>query len=270
MDDIVIIRGGGDIATGVAHRLHRSGFKVLILEIANPTVIRRTVSFAQAIFDGETVVEGVKAIKVNNKEEIYRCWENEAVPVIVDENLDILKEIKADVLVDAILAKKNLGTTKNLAPITIGLGPGFEAGVDVDAVIETNRGHYLGSVILEGFAEPNSGVPGVINGYGIERVIRAPKSGIISHKLKIGDLVKKDDIVAFVDQVPVNAPIDGVLRGLIMEGLEVYQGMKIGDVDPRGIKEHCYSISEKARAIGGGVLEAILHLKKIKRIGRSC
>jgi len=270
MDDIVIIRGGGDIATGVAHRLHRSGFKVLVLEIAKPTVIRRTVSFAQAIFDCETVVEGVKALRVNNKEEINRCWEDGNIPVIIDENLNILKEIKADVLVDAILAKKNLGTTKDLAPITIGLGPGFEAGVDVDVVIETNRGHYLGSVIFEGFAEPNSGVPGLINGYGIERVVRSPANGIIRHRLKIGDLVKKDEIIAYVNQVPVKAPIDGVLRGLIMEELEVYEGMKIGDVDPRGVKEYCYSISEKARAIGGGVLEAILYLKRIKGIGKSC
>ncbi|WIV12546.1 selenium-dependent molybdenum cofactor biosynthesis protein YqeB [Proteiniborus sp. MB09-C3] len=261
MEDIIVIRGGGDIATGVVHRLHRSGFKILILEIEKPTVIRRTVSFAQAVFDGSTVVEGVKAVKVNNKEEIYKCWEDKNLPVIIDENLNILNEIKADVLVDGILAKENLGTSKNLAPITVALGPGFEAGVDVDVVIETKRGHYLGSLIFDGFAEPNSGIPGIINGFGKERVIKSPADGIIRHVSKIGDIVKKDDIIAYVDEVPVKASIDGVLRGLIMEELEVHEGLKIADVDPRGIQEYCNSISEKARAVGGGVLEAILYLK---------
>ncbi len=261
IEDVVVIRGGGDIATGVAHRLHRSGFKVLIIEIEKPTVIRRTVSFAQAAFDGQTIVEGVKAIKVNNIEEIYNCWENRDIPIIIDEELKILKEIKADVLVDAILAKRNLGTSRAMAPITIGLGPGFEAGVDVDVVIETQRGHYLGSLIFEGFAEPNSGIPGIIGGYGKERVIHSPADGIIQHISKIGDLVKKDDTIAFIGEVPVKASIDGVLRGLIMGGLEVNKGLKIADVDPRGIQIYCNSISEKARAIGGGALEAILYLK---------
>ncbi|WP_352418377.1 selenium-dependent molybdenum cofactor biosynthesis protein YqeB [Proteiniborus sp.] len=261
IDDIVVIRGGGDIASGVAYRLHRSGFKVLILEIEKPTVIRRTVSFAQAVFDGDTVVEGAKAVKVNSKEEIYKCWENKDIPIIIDEQLNILKEIKADVLIDGILAKKNLGTNKNLAPITIALGPGFEAGVDADVVIETKRGHYLGSLIFEGFAEPDSGIPGIINGYGKERVIKSPADGVIHHISKIGDLVKKDQTIALIEGVPVKASIDGVLRGLIMEGLEVYKGLKIADVDPRGVKEYCNTISEKARAVGGGVLEAILYLK---------
>lgn len=260
-NDVVIIRGGGDIATGVAHRLHRSGFKVLILEIEKPTVIRRTVSFAQAMFDGYTIVENVKAVKVNSKEEIYKCWENKDIPIIIDEQLNILKDIKPDALVDGILAKKNLGTSRDLAPITIGLGPGFEAGVDVDVVIETQRGHYLGSLIFEGFAEPNSGIPGIINGFGKERVIKSPADGVIRHISEIGDIVKKGDIIAFIEDVPVKASIDGVLRGLIMEGLEVYEGLKIADVDPRGIKEYCNSISEKARAVGGGVLESILFLK---------
>lgn len=261
MEDVVVIRGGGDIATGVAHRLHRSGFKVLLLEIEKPTVIRRTVSFAQAIFDGQTTVEDTKAIKVNNIEDIYKCWADNNIPIMVDEKLEVLKEIKADILVDGILAKENLGTSKNLAPITIALGPGFEAGVDVDVVIETNRGHYLGSLIFEGFAEPNSGIPGIINGFGKERVIKSPAHGIVKNISKISDLVKAGDTIAYVDDVPVKAPIDGVLRGLIIEGLEVNEGLKMADVDPRGIKEYCNSISEKARAIGGGVLEAILFLK---------
>ncbi len=265
MNDIVIIRGAGDIATGVAHRLHRSGFKVLLLEIEKPTVIRRTVSFAQALFDGQTVVEGVKAIKVDKIEDIYKCWEEKNIPIIIDENLNILNDIKADVLVDGILAKDNLGTNRRLAPITIALGPGFEAGVDVDVVIETNRGHYLGSLIFEGSAEPNTGVPGIISGYGIERVIKSPAEGVIRHISKIGDIVKKDEVIAYVDDVAIRATIDGVLRGLIMDGLEVYKGLKIADIDPRGNVEHCYSISEKARAIGGGVLEAILYLKNLRK-----
>lgn len=264
IDEIVVIRGGGDIATGVAHRLHRSGFKVLILEIDKPTVIRSTVSFAQAIFEDQTIVEGVKAIKISEKEEIFKCWESNVIPIMIDENLSILKEIRADVLVDAILAKKNLGTSRDLAPITIGLGPGFKSGVDVDVVIETNRGHYLGSLIFEGFAEPNSGIPGIINGYGKERVIKSPVHGTMKHVSKIRDMVKKDQIIAYVDDTPVRATIGGVLRGLIMEGLEVSEGFKIADIDPRGIKEYCDTISEKARAIGGGVLEAILYLKKTK------
>ena len=262
MNDIVIIRGAGDIATGVAHRLHRSGFKVLLLEIEKPTVIRRTVSFAQAVFDGQVVVEDVKAIKVNKIEDIHKCWEEENIPIIIDEKLDILNNIKADVLVDGILAKENLGTSEDLAPITIGLGPGFEAGIDVDVVIETNRGHYLGYLIFEGTAEPNTGIPGLISGYGKERVVKSPADGVIRHVSKIGELVKKQDVIAYVDDVPVRATLDGVLRGLIMEGLEVYKGLKIADIDPRGIIEHCYSISEKARAIGGSVLEAILYFKK--------
>lgn len=261
MDDIAIIRGGGDIATGVAHRLHRSGFKVLIVEIEKPTVIRRTVSFAQAVFQHSTEVEGVRAIKASNIEDIYKCWEERSIPIIIDEKLNILKEIKADILVDGILAKENLGTSRDLAPITIALGPGFEAGVDVDVVIETKRGHYLGSLIFEGFAEPNSGIPGIINGFGKERVIKSPADGVIRHICRIGDLVKKEEIIAYVNEVPVKATIDGVLRGLIMEELEVWKDLKIADVDPRGIKEYCNSISEKARAVGGGVLEAILYLK---------
>lgn len=261
-DIVVAIKGGGDIATGIAHKLYRSGLRVLIMEISKPTVIRRTVSFAQAIFEEEYIVEGVKAKKVNEKEEILTCWEKGIIPVLIDEEMKILQDIKADVFVDATIAKKNLGINKSLAPITIAAGPGFEAGVDVDAVIETNRGHYLGSLIFEGFAEPDSGIPGIINGYGKERVIKAPACGIIKHASKIGDIVKKDDIIAYTGYIPVRATIDGVLRGLIMEGLEVVKGFKIADVDPRGIKEYCYSISEKARAVGGGVLEAILYLNR--------
>lgn len=259
--DIVILRGGGDIATGIAHRLHRSGFKILILDINEPTMVRRTVSFASAIFHGDYTIDGVKVIKANNLNEINAIWDDKNIPIIVDENLEILNEIKPDIMVDAILAKKNLGTKKDMAPITIGVGPGFSAGDDVDLVVETCRGHDLGRVIFEGSAIPNTGIPGIIAGYGKERVLRAPSDGKIKNISKIGDVVKKGNIVSYVDEEPVKATLDGVLRGLIMDGLDVEEGLKIGDVDPRAVVEHCFSISDKARAVGGGVLEAILYMR---------
>lgn len=259
--DTVILRGGGDIATGIAHRLYKSGFKILILDINKPTMVRRTVSFASAIFDGDYTIDGVKAVKANNLKEINKIWDDKNIPILVDENLEILNEIKADILIDAILAKKNLGTNKDMAPITIGVGPGFSAGIDVDLVVETSRGHYLGKVIFEGNAIPNTGIPGIIGGYGKERVLKSPCAGKIKNISKIGDVVKIGDIVAYVDEEPVKATLDGVLRGLIMDGLIVTNRMKIGDIDPRGVVKHCYSISDKARAVGGGTLEAILYMK---------
>lgn len=262
--DIVVIRGGGDIASGIAHRLYRSGFKVLILEIEKPTMIRRKVSFASAIYEGEIVVEGVKAIKINNIEDIYRIWEKESIPVIIDSKCSILNEIKADILIDATLAKKNLGIRKDMASITIGVGPGFNAGEDVDVVIESCRGHDLGKLIFKGYAKADTGVPGEILGYSIERVIKAPCDGIIRNLLDIGDRVKKGQIIAYIDNEPIKAKIDGVLRGFITNGLKVKKGLKIGDIDPRGVREYCFTISDKARAIGGSVLEAILYLKNKK------
>lgn len=263
-DDIVIIRGGGDLATGIIQKIYRSGFKILILEIDKPTVIRRTVSFARAIFDGQAIVEGVKVVKVNNTNEIFEIWNQGHVPVMADKECGILNEIKPDILVDAILAKKNLGTHKGMAPITIGVGPGFTAGEDVDVVIETKRGHDLGKLIFSGTAIQDTGVPGEILGYGKERLIKSPCAGKISNLCDIGELVKKDQILAHVDNEPVIAQIDGVLRGIIENNSEVKKGLKIGDIDPRGIKEHCFTVSDKARSIGGGVLEAILYLKKLK------
>ena len=262
MDDLVVLRGGGDIATGIAHRLHRSGFKVLILDIEKPTMVRRTVSFASAIFDGSYIIDGVKAVNATSIEDIKLIWNDNNIPVIIDNDLQILNEIKPDILVDAILAKKNLGTKKDIAPITIGVGPGFSAGDDVDLVVETCRGHYLGKVIFESEAITNTGIPGIIAGYGKERVLRSPCEGIIKNILEIGAIVKKGDIVSYVNGQPVEATLDGVLRGQIMDGLYVYENFKIGDIDPRGNVEHCFSISDKARAVGGGVLEAILYLKK--------
>ena len=256
----VVIRGGGDLGSGVAQKLHRSGFQVLILEVSNPLVVRRTVSFAQAIIDGEAVVEAIRAVRVSSKEEINKQWQQGNIPIMVDPGGNILKEIKPDAVVDATLAKRNTGMHRGMAPITIALGPGFEAGNHVDVVIETNRGHDLGKLIFEGSAEPDTGVPAPVKGYGRERVLRAPCSGTVKHVLDIGDLVNAGDVICTVGGQPVKAPFDGMIRGLIMNGREVIQGLKIGDVDPRPIKEFCYTISDKARALSGAVLEAILYL----------
>jgi xanthine dehydrogenase accessory factor len=257
----VVIRGGGDLGSGVAQKLHRSGFRVLILEVANPLVVRRAVSFAQAIIDGEAVVEGIRAVRVTAQDEMLQQWPQGNIPVMVDPAGAILKEIKPDAVVDATLAKRNTAMNRGMAPITIALGPGFKAGEDVDVVIETNRGHNLGRLIFEGYAEPDTGVPAPVKGYGKERVLRAPCSGAVTHVLDIGDPVKAGDVICTVAGRPVQAPFDGMIRGLIMNGREVVAGLKIGDVDPRPIKELCYTISDKARALGGAVLEAILYLQ---------
>lgn len=261
-NNTVIIRGAGDLATGIAHCLHCSGFKVLMLEIEKPLVIRRTVAFASAVFTHEYTVEDVKAIKADNREDIFSIWEKGCIPVLVDPEAEILNSIKPGILVDAILAKKNLGTHRKMAPITIALGPGFNAGVDVDVVIETKRGHNLGRLIFKGCAEENTGIPGEVMGYARERVLYAPDDGVIHNLTDIGAEVQKGQIISYVGHKPVTATIDGILRGLIMNGMQVTAGLKIGDIDPRGIKEYCFTISDKARALGGSVLEAIMILRQ--------
>lgn len=259
MNELVVIRGAGDLATGVAYRLYKSGFKVIMLDIEEPLVIRRTVAFAQAIYDGETEVEGVRAVKASTLDEIARAIQNGHIPVVVDSEGKTIKDVRPKIVVDAILAKKNYGTHKDMADIVVALGPGFKAGVDADAVVETKRGHYLGRLILEGEAIPNTGVPGVIEGESERRVIHSPASGIIAHKSKITDLVSAGDTIAMVGDVEVKTEISGVLRGLIQEGIEVEEGLKVADVDPRDVRDHCHTISDKARSLGGGVLEAILN-----------
>jgi len=258
---VVVIRGGGDIGTGVAHRLYRSGFKIIVTEIENPLVIRRTIAFAQAVCDRETVVEGVKAVKALSRKEITILLKERTIPVIVDPDCRIAKDIKADVVVDATLAKKDTGMHRDLAPLTIALGPGFKAGEDVDVVIETKRGHNLGRIILKGCAAPNTGIPEAVEGYTEERVLRAPCYGKVRSLLDIGDQVTKGETVCYVAEEEVKASLGGVVRGLIKNGVKVKKGLKIGDIDPRGIKEYCYTISDKARAVAGGVLEAILSMK---------
>ena len=255
---IILIRGAGEMATGVAYRLFQSGFRVCLTEIAKPLAVRREVSFSEAVRLGGITIEGVTAKRVENIQGILDGWHGGWVPVLIDPEASIRKTLNPEVLVDAILAKKNLGTRIQDASLVIGLGPGFQAGKDVHYVVETNRGHHLGRVIPEGEAEPDTGIPGMIAGYTEERVLRAPGAGIFSGKKKIGGSVKKGERIAEVSGFAINARISGVLRGVLPDGIEVLAGMKVGDIDPRGIREHCFTISDKARGIGGGVLEAIL------------
>lgn len=266
MLDLIVVRGGGDIATGIAHRLYRVGFHIVILEVEKPLSIRRKVSFSEAIYEGEALVEGVKAVHVKDIGAVEAEIKQGNIPVLIDELGHSIKELKPMAVVDAILAKKNLGTTKKLAPITIGVGPEFEAGVDVDLVVESMRGHYLGSIIEKGQPQPNTGIPGSIMGYAEDRVIRATNKGIVSNLVEIGDYVEKGTKVCKIEDEYVYARIPGIVRGLIRDGLYVDKGLKIGDIDPRGIKEYAFTISDKARAIAGGVLEGIIYLqnKKIK------
>lgn len=260
---VVLIKGGGELASGVAHRLSRCHFRVLMTEISQPQAVRREIAFCEAVYDGEKEIEDVAARLISSPEEALQVWQDGKLPLIVDPETKVKDLLKPDVLVDAILAKKNLGTKITDAPLVIGLGIGFQAGIDVHVVIETNRGHNLGRVILQGEAEPDTGVPGEIAGVSAERVFRAPKAGRFSTTKKIGDHVQTGEAVAFVSQAPVRALVGGVIRGLLRDGIEVYQGMKLGDVDPRGIKEYCYTISDKARTLAGGVLETILsHFNK--------
>ncbi len=257
---ISVIKGGGDLGTGVAWRLARCGFRVLVTETAQPTVIRRTVAFASAVYEGAITVDGITARRVEDEAGIRAAWDADEVPVVVDPQAEWVRKLSPLVVVDAIMAKRNTGTRITDAPIVVALGPGFVAGVDCHAVVETSRGHDLGRVILEGSAAPDTGVPGEIGGESARRVLRAPVAGTFRGVRRIGDLVRAGEIVAYVDDTPILSQLDGVLRGLLHDGLTVYPGMKVGDVDPRGVVSHCFSISDKALAIAGGVLEAILYL----------
>ncbi len=257
-DLIILIKGGGEMASGAAQRLVRSGFRVCITELPEPLAVRRGVSFCEAVFAGRNEVEGLVGRRVSGEEEIRRCWEEGEVPVVIDPRCAIREILSPDVFVDATLAKGNTGTTLGDAPLVIGLGPGFCAGRDVHVVIETNRGHHLGRVIEEGEAEPDTGIPGDIGGYTGERVLRAPAGGRFRGKKQIGDRVETGARGAEVEGGPLEAAISGVLRGILHDGLTAEPNMKVADVDPRGTREHCLTISEKARAIGGAVLEAVM------------
>lgn len=254
----VIVRGGGDLASGVVYRLVKAGFPVLVIELERPLAIRRAVAFASAVFEGRVTVEDLTARRVAHPGEIAQVQAAGEVPVLVDPGGASVGALRPAVVVDARLAKRNLGTAQSDAPLVIGLGPGFTAGDDCHAVIETNRGHFLGRVLWQGSAEPDTGRPGSVQGRTLDRVLRAPCAGTVVPLAAIGDAVRADDVLATVSGQGVRAPFDGVLRGLIHPSVPVTAGLKIGDVDPRGTREHCFTISEKALAIGGGVLEAIL------------
>ncbi len=259
-DLVILVRGAGEMASGVAHRLHRAHFKICLLEIAKPLAVRRNISFCEAVYDGEKEVEGVYARLISQAEEVPSVWKNGKIPLLIDPAGGRTRAaIKPDVLIDAVMAKKNLGTGIADACLVIGLGPGFVAGKDVHIVIETNRGPNLGRVILNGAAEPDTKIPGEIGGYTVERVLRSGKDGEFHARSAIGERVNKGATIALVEGSPIEAKIDGVVRGLLRDGTKVEKGMKVGDIDPRGKIELCSSISEKARAIGGGVLEAILY-----------
>lgn len=272
--DLIVVRGAGDLATGTIHRLKKAGFRLLVLEAEHPAAIRRQVALSEAVYAGSARVEDVEAVRMdvdlaekkNRKElleqEMERIWKKDGVPVLVDPAGLSIAALRPAVVVDAILAKKNLGTTKEMAPFVIALGPGFTAGEDVDVVIETKRGHNLGRVIRSGSAVPNTGIPGIIGGYGKERVMHAQEEGILRNAASIGDIVEARAVIAEIETengtVPVEASLSGLLRGLIRDGYPVTKGFKIADIDPRKEElQNCFTISDKARCIAGSVLEVI-------------
>ena len=266
MKNLVIVRGGGDLATGTICKLKKSGFPVLILEVERPSAIRRNVAFCEAVYQGSQTVEDMTCYKAESLRQAQQYLREGKLTVLVDPAGESIPQLKPLAVVDAILAKKNLGTNRNMAPITVALGPGFTAGHDTDAVIETKRGHNLGRVLWEGRAAPNTGIPGTIGGYDKERVIHCPAEGILRNVKKITDTVSKGEMIAVVEteggMVPVEATLDGILRGLIRVGYPVKAGFKMADIDPRAEEyNNCFTISDKARCIAGGVLEAILQRK---------
>lgn len=255
----ILIRGGGEVASGVAHRLAQAHFRVCMTETSQPLAVSRGTTFSEAVFDGVKTIEGVTAELVSvSPEEIYRVWQQGNIPLVIDPEATVKEKINPDVLVDATMAKKNLGTKLTDAPLVIGLGPGFRAGRDVHIVVETNHSNNLGKVILEGEAEKNTGTPVAIGGLTKERVVWAPEAGIFTTNKQIGDSVDVHQIVGWVGNQPVQAPISGILRGLMKNGVMVSEGSKLIEIDPVNDRTICYTIRDKMRAIGGGVLEAIL------------
>ena len=253
----VLIKGAGDIATGIAVRLHNAGFSVMMTDIEKPTTVRRTVAFSQAVYDKKVMVEGIEGVLTDSAKKLEQALRERKIPVIIDPRVQHMDWYQPEIVIDAILAKKNLGTKLNDGKLVIGIGPGFVAGEDCHAVIESMRGHYLGRVIWQGEAIPNTATPGDIGGYSIERLIRATAEGIFKPKAEIGDVVEKGDIVAYCGKAPVYANMSGMVRGMLQQGLQVRPGMKCGDIDPRIDCKLAETVSDKARAIGGGVLEAI-------------
>lgn len=264
-EPLIIVRGAGDISSGTLHRLLGAGFRVLALENAHPSAIRRKVAFSEAVYDGTAVVEGIRAVRIGSTAEAQAAWGGGRLPVLVDPEGKSIALMKPAVVVDAILAKTNLGTTKDMAPLTIALGPGFEAGKDVHYVVETMRGHDLGRIIDKGFAAPDTGIPGIIGGYGAERVIHSPAAGTFHMLHDIGSMVTAGGEIGRIvsaaggaEEIPVRTVITGLLRGVIRDGYPVTEGFKLADVDPREEeRKNCFTISDKARCIAGSVLELV-------------
>lgn len=254
---LVVVRGAGDLATGILYTLYHFGYAVVAAELEHPSAIRRMVSFSEAVYEGRFTVENITAQRCDNPLELDSILKSGRIPILIDPQGKCIRDLSPDIVVDAILAKKNLGTSMDMAKIVIGAGPGFTAGKDVHAVVETKRGHDLGRVILSGQAERDTGIPGTVGGYSKERVIYSPKAGIINNIKKIGDSVQAGEAIAAVDGAAITSQISGILRGLIRDGFPVTQGFKIADVDPRGARDHCFTISDKARMIGFGTLHAI-------------
>jgi xanthine dehydrogenase accessory factor len=254
----VLVRGGGDLGSGAAFRIARAGLPVLIAEVAKPHAVRLGACFARAVWDGEATVDGLVARLVSGPEAIIACWKGGVLPVIVAPRLLSWKAFAVRAVVDARMLKRAGEPLGPASPLTVGLGPGFRAGVDCHAVVETQRGHWLGRVYWEGGASEDSGMPDAVRGHAGERVIRAPIDGVVRCLVTIGDMVRAGTTVAEIGASPVRAAFEGVVRGLIHDGVEVTKGLKIGDIDPRGVREHCFTISDKALAVGGGALSAIL------------
>ncbi|WP_137285682.1 selenium-dependent molybdenum cofactor biosynthesis protein YqeB [Halorussus salinisoli] len=263
LDDLVVVRGGGDLGSGVVYRLHQAGYPVIVTDVARPTVVRRAVAFATAMYEDEISVEGVVGRRASDVDEALEILADDEVPVLDDPDAAVAAELDAAVLVDAIMAKgrRDTGTTRDDADVVVGLGPGFEAGEDVDALVETDRGHKLGRVFYEGTTSPYDGEPGERQGYTYERVLRAPSDGRWETTAAIGDLVSAGDVVGYVDDDPVETAIDGLVRGLVHDGIDVSEEAKLGDIDPRGESVDHTNVSDKALCLGGGVLEAILHFR---------
>jgi len=265
MSLIVCIRGGGDLGSGVVLRLHRSGMQVVICELATPLVVRRTVAFAEAMFSGSITVEGVTGRKASGQAEIDQCLGQRVIPVVADPDLKLLFWLKPDVIVDARLLKTIVNHRVDQIPLLIGLGPGFTAGINCHAVVETKRGQNLGRVYWQGSSEPNSGIPEMVLGYVEDRVLRAPTDGKFKGLVKIGQIVAKGEQLAIVSGIQVTAAFDGVVRGLLADGVPVTRGMKVGDLDPRLDVDLTLFVSDKALAVGGGVLEAILTRPELRQ-----
>lgn len=283
MRELIVIRGGGDLASGVIQKFHRSGFSVVVLEIEKPNFIRRKVCYGAAIYEGEVNLEdstskyigNLKENKIESFANLQKCFDENKIPVIIDEKMEILDIIRTQynsqytvaAVIDGIIAKRNLGMQKDLAPITIALGPGFYAGKDVDVVVETMRGHNLARLIFQGEAVPNTGVPGLIGGEAELRVMHSPSDGILKIVRDIGEIVEKNQVIATVGEVEVVATIPGLIRGMITDGLYVKKGLKICDIDPRKEEfKNCFTISDKARSLGGGALEAFLYMRTKKNV----